>query len=299
MIKILFLGCNHNQIPYLQELSKRNYRIIGVDLNSDAPGKSYCHSFYNIGYDDNDGLLQLGKKENFKSSDKVFTASAQFAYKGGAYFASCFKIPYPKEEVIDFCLDKVSYYKFFLKNDIPLPNTKFIKTKSELISEFNNESVSKWFWLKSDFSKNPNYVYRMNCLSQVQDDIFWGNDRYLKNFYILQEEYPGISLRLNIYGDRFNVIDFASSEYTKKYHEEIESFGVINKLKKLMEELRIQNWLIKFDIILNQEGYAVLDIGLDPPSRMKNKAINLGINFEKYYLDQYLDNKINYPRALD
>ena len=96
MIKILFLGCNHNQIPYLQELSKRNYRIIGVDLNSNAPGKSYCHSFYNIGYDDNDGLLELGKKENFKSSDKVFTASAQFAYKGGAFFCLLLQNTIPK-----------------------------------------------------------------------------------------------------------------------------------------------------------------------------------------------------------
>ena len=297
--KILFLGCNHNQIPYLEELSNRGYKIIGADLNIDAPGKFYCHNFYNIGYDDLDGLLQIGRNENFTSSDKIFTASAQFAYKGNAHFASYFKIPYPEEEVIDFCLDKVAYYKFFLKNNIPLPKTKFIKTKNQLVSELSNENLSKWFWLKSDFSKNPNYVYRINCSSPVRDDIFWGNDRYLKNYYILQEEYPGVSLRLNIYGDRFNVIDFVSSEYTNKYHKEIIDFGVINKLKSLMKELKIYNWLVKFDIILNEEGYAVLDIGLDPPSRMKNKAINLGINFEKYYLDQYLDNKIQYPKILD
>ena len=31
------------------------------------------------------------------------------------------------------------------------------------------------------------------------------------------------------------------------------------------------NWLVKFDIILGNDEYFVLDVGIDPPSRMLKK----------------------------
>ena len=35
--KILFFGCNHSQIPYMQNL-KKGYYIVATDINNDAPG---------------------------------------------------------------------------------------------------------------------------------------------------------------------------------------------------------------------------------------------------------------------
>ena len=35
-----------------------------------------------------------------------------------------------------------------------------------------------------------------------------------------------------------------------------------------MKNQGLENWLVKFDIILAVNGYVVLDIGLDPPMRM-------------------------------
>ena len=86
--KILFLGCNHNQVPYIEELKKMNFYVVGVDGNKNSPGLNLCDSFYNLRYDNYDDLIEVGKKENFTSHDKVFTASAQFAHRGASIFAN-------------------------------------------------------------------------------------------------------------------------------------------------------------------------------------------------------------------
>ena len=299
MKKILFLGCNLNQVPYLKILKTFNLYIIGIDKNLNAPGIELCDKFYSVGYDDYKSIIEIGQKEKFSSSDKVFTASAQFAQYTAALFADFFQILYPKPEKVLFCLDKVSYYHHFLENKIPLPKTYFIKTENELYDIVANYCSSNWFYLKSDYSKNPNYVYRINSKSIKASKIFWGRDRYLRNYYILQEEFPGVSLRLNLYGSRYNVINFNTGKFTSKHKEDLKKFNVIEILKKLINFLGMENWLIKFDIILNKYGFVVLDIGMDPPSRMLKKSNENNTNFQKQYLEHYLNNEINYPIFLD
>jgi hypothetical protein len=66
-----------------------------------------------------------------------------------------------------------------------------------------------------------------------------------------------------------------------------------------MESVGMQNWLIKFDVILNDSEYTVLDVGMDPPFRMNEQAKLQNINFARHYINQYLFNKIDYPLSLD
>ena len=294
--KILFLGCNINQIPYLNILKKK-WKVIGVDKNKLAPGLKLCHNFYNIGYDDLTNLIEIGKKEKFTSKDKIFTASAQFAHYGAACFAEYFDIKYPTKEMIKFSLNKYDYYNFFKENNIPFPNTRFIKNEEELKSFFNkNKLKNKWYYLKSDLSKNPNYVYRIDYNTFKSTDIFWGNDRYLSKYYILQDEFKGTSLRINIYNNGYNIIDFISGSITDDYNNKFDELKIIFFLKKIIKYLGMNDWLLKFDIIINNEGFAILDIGIDPPSRMKNILNSNNINFEKLYLDHYLNGILNYPK---
>ena len=55
---------------------------------------------------------------------------------------------------------------------------------------------------------------------------------------------------------------------------------------------------MKFDVIENNGECVVIDIGLDPPFRMKKYFDNCGGNFVYSYIDQYLDNKISYKKSL-
>ena len=89
--KLLFLGCNHNQVSYLEILREQDWFILGVDINPNAPGKTLCDSFVCTGYDNLRKLIEIGKKEKFSHKDKIFTASSQFAHKGAAHFANYFK----------------------------------------------------------------------------------------------------------------------------------------------------------------------------------------------------------------
>jgi hypothetical protein len=296
--KLLFLGCNYDQVPYLEVLKNQNWEIIGADLNKNAPGKHLCDKFHNIGYDDFMGLINLGLKEKFSKNDMVFTAASQFAQKGAANFAAYFEIAFPSEKTIDLCLDKTAYYKYFLNNNIPIPKTWNIENKNELKDKIKT-SDSEWFYLKSDFSKNPNYVYRFNKFDIPWNNFFWGKDRYLRKYYVLQEEAKGISLRINLFGDRFNVFDFLTGEKTKIHHESIISLNIIETLKQFINNQGMQNWLIKFDIILGKNTYVVLDIGMDPPIRMLRESEKNDVSFPEHYINQYLNNKVTYPEILD
>ena len=154
-------------------------------------------------------------------------------------------------------------------------------------------------YLKSDFSKNPNYVYRFSSSAVPWGDIFWGKDRYLQNYYLLQKEYDGVSLRINVYGGRFNVFDFQAGEKTSMYHDRLMSLGVLGVLVDFISTLKMKNWLVKFDVILGSAGYVVLDIGMDPPSRMLKESKASDVAFAKHYVDQYLYGRVDYPEALD
>jgi hypothetical protein len=297
--KLLFLGCNHSQIPYLKVLKTQNWILIGADLNPDSPGAELCDRFYNVGYDDLSGLIDIGKKEEFTKLDRVFTAAAQFAHKGAAHFANHFHIPFVSEKSVDLCLNKSAYYKYFQQNSIPIPRTWYIKNKAELNDLVLNMSETNWYYLKSDYSKNPNYVYRFNASNITAENIFWGRDRYLREFYILQEEFSGVSLRLNLYADRFNVIDFLSDKLVHHHHEKLKNLGVFDTLQRFIKSVGLQDWLIKFDVILNDEKYVVLDVGMDPPFRMNKVSKVQGINFAKHYIDHYLFSNASYPLTLD
>jgi hypothetical protein len=297
--KLLFIGCNHDQLPYLLELKKYQFDIIGTDMNPNAPGKNLCNKFYHVGYDDLDGLKEIGINEKFKSDDKVFTASAQFAHKGAAHFAHKYDIEYPLESNIDLCLDKTLFYKQFQKLEIPIPQTHFISDKDEFINAISSLDNSTNYYLKSDFSKNPNYVYKFNPMNVDIDNIFWGRDRYLKNHYILQKEFIGESLRINVYGNRFNVFQFEPMKKISEKKDEIIENGVLRSFLKFIKDQQLEKWLIKFDIILNKEDYVVLDVGLDPPFRMVNESKLQNINFAKYYVGHYLNQQVEYPESLD
>ena len=294
MIKVLFLGCNYDQIPYLKEL-KDEYFVIGSDLNPDAPGKIFCDKFDNIGYDDFKGLIDIGKKENFNSLDKIFTASAQFAQLGCAHFALEFNIPYPSVKSIEICLDKAKFYNFFKNNNLPIPLTNYLKNKNELINCINLIGVNKSYYLKSDFSKNPNYVYNFKGNDLEKINIFWGRDRFLREHYILQEEFLGEHIRVNIIENDFIIFPMNFGDKLSYTKEEILNLKIINKLRDIISKLGLDNWIVKFDIVVNDSSFVVLDIGIDPPFRLNLYYSKLSVNFACCYTKHYLKNIINYP----
>ena len=293
MNKILVLGCNYDQIPYLVEL-KKHFFIVGADMNINAPGKEYCDKFYVVGYDEYDKLLDIGIKERFITTDKVFTAAAQFALIGASIFAKKFNIPFIDENAISIVLDKSKFYSLFQRLQIPIPDTFYIKNRSELDSKILELGSEKSFYLKSDFSKNPKHVYKIKQKTIESTNIFWGKDRFLRNHYILQEEFFGEHLRINVIKENFILFPMNYGDEVITTKDQIIELNVLKSLKLIISKLGLDNWIVKFDVILNKDSFVVLDIGLDPPFRLNKLYTEKSLNFPKHYINLLLNGEVSF-----
>jgi len=297
MKKVLVTGLNKNQMPYLKELKYLGYKVIGTDLNENAVGKKICDKFVCCGYTKSNRLIEICKEEGFTKQDKLFSASSQTSYIALSEVAKYFSISFPSKTAIETAIGKKQLYMFFEQNKISFPKTEFIYNKKQLVAKLGNKN----YYLKSDYSKNPNYVYKIGNGKLDFNKVVWEKDRYLKECYILQEEFKGEHLRFNVFGDYFTVFPFDSTIAMEKGQVEGNLKIVVKKLKipetlqSVVKKLGFRSFLIKFDVILNENNYVLLDIGIDPPYRMRNYYENKSLNFVRMYVNHYMLGKIEYP----
>lgn len=290
MIKLLFLGCNFDQLPYLKIAKQKGYYIVGTDLNNHAPGIKYLDKYYRVGYEDAKGLIDFGKKEKFSYADKVFTASSQFAYIGASAFAKKFGIKFISPKTVDYCLNKIKLYQLFKKQNLQVPEWAIVKRQKEL-----KKYVKKWgvCYLKSDYGKSPHYCYRI--AGGHFPVLPLKRDRYFRKYFIIQKEIIGNQFRINWINGQ--LVCFFKVSDTISVPAHFIDFGdrICKNIRSLIFKLGLQNHLVKFDIIYNKQGCYFIDIGLEPPMRLKLYLEYLGYNFEKIYLEQVVENFYNFP----
>ena len=302
MFNLLFIGLNEDQLPYLYELKKTNkFFIIGVDQNPNPLGKPYVNFFINKNYDLCDAIFYEIKKNNILNPiHYIFTASSQFSHRLASFIASKFGIPYTPIESIEIILNKYKFYKFLLNNSFPLPDSNFIENENHLNNFLKKINKNKFYYLKSDQSKNPNYVYKIEPLNFDFSIINWKRDRYLNYGYVLQEEVHGTHLRFNLYGNRFNVFDFFNDNKILLSPKNRNIFIKIhNCLNNIVKKLDIINLLVKFDVIQYSDSFVILDIGIDPPFRMLRYFQEQSLDFNKFYISHLLNGVISYPDIAD
>lgn len=288
MRKIIVLGGNHDQIPYIRELKKLNFYIILTDINENAPGKELCNEFHCISYEQNTELLNLALSLKLNPNDRVFTAASQFAHEACAKISQACGIDYPEVSTIQMILDKKKYYKEFELRGLPIPQTNIVNEEAQLNSIMKKVSSSDVFYLKSDFSKNPNYVYKFTPENYSSANIFWGKDNFLREGYLLQKEVLGRHVRINRICKTGLEFDFFTHECIHGMNIWDNFSEITDTLDKFLEIHHLNNWLVKFDLIINSSGWVVLDIGIDPPLRMKNHLEKHGTNFVREYVLQYV-----------
>ena len=295
MKKILFLGCNTNQIPYLHIIKEQGYYVVGADLNPNAPGKPLCNTFYPVAYDNIAGLEDIIQNESFAHSDRIFSAAAQFAQVSAAHLAENLKIDYPSKALIETCLDKRAYYDLFKQHNLPIPKTVSVGNPEELKAALGNNQDAQSFYVKSDYSKNPHYVYKLSPGDSI-DHVNWQQDRYFRECYLVQPEFIGRHIRINLAKNFCSYFPFMEKDSFEACFESIQNSSAVTDLRKFLNAVRLSGWMVKFDVVINETGeYVVLDIGFDPPSRMVKQYKDKDLNFPKYYVQQYLDKRVEYP----
>lgn len=290
--KILFLGCNNDQLPYLQIIRILGYEIIGTDINPEAPGKKFCDKFHVVSYQDSEGLIKVGELEGFTTQDHVFTAASHFALEGASKFAEHFKIKFVKPEIIDALIDKSKLYKLLSLKGIDFPNTKYVSSKEELLKAIR---PGKTYYLKSDYGKSPKYIYKFD--SQNIPEIHWEKDNFFRKWYVLQEEVIGAHYRIDycngkhIFFKREN--DFAIPLNNLKHSHSVIQWKLFERINRLCKNLEIENFIVKIDIIVpDNSKMLVLDIGLDPPKRLEVLSEKLGFDFKLAMIGRYLGSNL-------
>ncbi len=282
---MLFLGCNTDQVPYLLAARKLGFRLIATDRNQDAPGAGIADRFYQVSYTDIDELHRIARLEDFGPQDKIFTASSQFAYEGAAFIAESLGLPYITRKTVDICLDKRKFYCFIKRFGVPFPKTRLFNNGSN-----GQADASKIYFLKSDYSKSKHFCYRiLNGKVPLLPRKF---DQYYRKAFLLQEEVVGLHYRINFYSDSVSVfLKFGDSAFVALPSLGLEHKLVAAKLFRVIGALGLKSYLVKFDLIINKDGWYVLDIGLDPPFRLRLLCNHLGIDFEMAYTRHYLLDK--------
>ena len=286
MEKIFVLGGNWDQLEYIRKLKRDGYEIILTDINEQAPAREFADKFRCIGYENTEELIEYSKEVKISRTDKVFTSASQFAHKGASAVAQANGIKYPKPEVIETCLDKIRYYEWFSQNGLLIPKTQIIRSEKELRAYLNTKNTNETIYLKSDFSKNPKHVYRLDASNVNYSIINWKKDTHLRSAYVLQPEVKGRCLRINVYGGELRyVFDFDTGERVDSSalnRQNLSDF--LQKLRNVLSKDGLNKWWVKFDVITTDDGIYVLDIGIDPPTRLKRYLEAQGEDFVAMYL---------------
>ena len=69
--------------------------------------------------------------------------------------------------------------------------------------------------------------------------------------------------------------------------------GLINKLQTLCKDSGLDKWVVKFDVVVSSNSYVLLDIGIDPPMRMKKSCERMGFPFYREYINLVFNEKYN------
>ena len=296
---VFCLGGSQLQVPYLNEIKYMNLKIYLLDQNKNAPGIKLADKYEAIGYDQIDKLRSLVRKDIINSYNikNVFSAASQFSQIGVSVLSELFELDFIQINNIQSCLDKKKFYKIFENLLAPIPKTKLINNFEELKKIIKDEQNNFNWYLKSDFGKSPRYIYKINKQNFDSINIFWGKDRYLSDCYLLQPEFEGIHLRVNIFKNSFCLFDHSDNQliYDPIIINRIKALNIFQKLVEIQEYFNFEKFICKFDIILNKYKWVVIDIGIDPPSRIKNLYLKNNINYHKIFVQLIFGEDVKLP----
>jgi len=295
---VVCIGGSANQVPYLKEIRKKNFKVFLLDKNRDCPGKDFSNEYASIGYDKINELKLLTKSEFFNSNEikYVFSAASQFSQYGLSVFSELLGLDFINKKNILSCLDKKIFYEIFNKLSAPFPETVLIYNFKDLESATYNNINCNWY-LKSDYGKSPNYIYKINKDNFNNINIFWGKDRYLSECYLLQKEFNGIHIRVNILDNSFCMFNHTDNKLIEDINliNIIKRFKVFDKLIEIRNYLNFEKFICKFDIIVSKNDWVVIDIGIDPPARLLKLCLNNNINFYELYVKLMFREKVEFP----
>ena len=132
----------------------------------------------------------------------------------------------------------------------------------------------------------------------MEKNYVWKNDDFFQCGYVIQEEFVGNHYRVNLLNNSVIAFLVKPCGRTTRYNWKTDKFKLIRKLINATDNLGMRNWILKFDIIISDADYVALDIGVDPPFRLKKLFEKNNINFEKFYIDVCINRIASFPEGV-
>ncbi len=281
MARVLFLGCNANQVPYLEAARALGFEVIGTDRNAAAPGATRADHFEAVGYDDVAGLRRIAEHHGLGPDDRIFTASAHLAYEAASVVAAERGVPFPSPEAIATALDKTRFYPRCAAVGLRVPPTR--ELLPDATPHLDPERV---YWLKSDYGKSPRWCFRVTDGRLPERPP---HDAFYRRAFVLQDEIEGRHWRLNLWGDELAA--FARNDqggWCAMAGLGAAQEAVAAGLRGFLTDVGLEGGLTKWDLIEREGEWFVLDLGLDPPARLRTLCAHRGVDFPAAYTRLHL-----------
>ncbi len=275
MRQVLFLGANHAQVPYLRAARSLGFRVVATDRRREAPGAALADAFHAVGYDDVEGLLRVASREGLEPGDRIFTAAAHLAFEGAAAVASRVGIPFPSPDAVATCLDKTRLYPALERLGVPHPRCHAFDPARPRVPD-----PRRVYYLKSDFGKSPRYCYRI--AGGRIPELPRRPDAFYRRAFVLQEEVEGVHYRVNLLAGR--VATFLKLSDRACIPQRVLGPGhreVVERLRAFTTAFGLDRLPTKFDLVVDDGGFHVLDVGLDPPLRLRLLCDHLGLDLPR------------------
>ena len=131
---LIHIGGSFLQLPSIRWAKELGLHVVLTDWNPDVPGRLLADEYENIGGTDIPALLELAHRVNNEYTLIGAYASSDFGLPAVAAITEAFSLPGCSQLAVKRALDKPVSKDIWLKNDLPTPKGKSVKTLEELHS---------------------------------------------------------------------------------------------------------------------------------------------------------------------
>jgi len=278
MPKCLFIGCSPAQVPYLRAAVALGFDCIVTDrdpLRAGAAHEAGAVEFATCGYDDINGMLAIAEEVGLGPDDKVFTAAMHHAHEAASAVAYQVGIDYPTPDAIDRVVCKMRLREVASRWGWMCPDYH-----TWFPGVWQVGTVARGF-VKSDYGKSPRYCWPPG----TEIAIPHRRDSFFRRAFLEQD---------SVEGHHWRIIATADGEIGSFYRpstaERWISFSAPCSLGREVADMAtaLGRLVLKVDVIDASDEVYLLDLGIDPPQRLRLYWEAQGEDFAAAYVRHHL-----------
>ena len=293
---IISVGAGINQLPLIETLSNKGYKVIGFDRDKNAPGKEICFLFNSIStWSSKEAIAWLEKMNiHFEAVGCLSCSKAVITYHE---IANHFKLP-----------GRMNVSSIKLTQNKREFRKKLISWQLTYVKEFNN--VQELTHYLNHLHENKHFVVK-----PIHGISSFGVKKYNKNDIEQKVRNQEINFNMNLVQEHVNGREFRViailQQKTFKYLKLIEKenleksfftarfvplleipLKMMEVIQKLITHLRITDSLLKIDLIYDGKIVEILELDFEIPGDYYETYLS-SYFFQQSYLDCYFEFILN------